>query len=111
MADGGKTEGSPWVPVGIGAWLCIAFWLALTSHAGDYPPAGYVWFSVALDVLLPAILAVLVVRAVAAPGGRLRVLAVAVGAAGVLAGVGKLWIRASSDHGWWTGSYLPPVFN
>jgi hypothetical protein len=111
MAEGRKLDQSPWVPVAIGAWLIFVFWLAATSPAGEYPPAGYVWFTIALDALLPLILSILVLRAGTYPAGLPRALAVVVGGAGVLAGIGKLAIRFTSDHGWWTGNYLPPVFN
>lgn len=111
MAERGSLDRSPWVPVGIGAWLCFAFWLALTSHAGEFPPAGYAWFTIALDVLVPLVLALLVLRAGSYPPGVPRLLAILVGGAGVLAGAGKVAIRFTSDHAWWTGNYLPPVFN
>ncbi len=79
--------------------------------AGEFPPRFYQMMEIGLDLAMTVILLILVVSLRSVEGGGLKVAAMLLGTVGVAAGVGKLAIRLTSDHAWWTGNYLPPVFN
>jgi hypothetical protein len=83
---------------------------AFTLPAGEYPPPPYHLFTLGLDVLMTVILAVLLMAERRAPPTLVRTVAMGSGALGVLAGIAQIAVRFTSDHGWWTGHYLPPVF-
>ncbi len=84
---------------------------AVLIPAGEFPPYGYAIFEIALDLLMTIILAVLVFADRHADASLLRRAAMVLGPLGVLAGLAQGAIRFTSDHAWWTGHYLPPVFN
>jgi hypothetical protein len=84
---------------------------ALISHAGEYPPQFYQMFTMGLDGVMTVALAVLVATLGSSSPGALRTMATMIGPIGVVAGLVKLGVRFTSDHAWWTGNYLPPVFN
>jgi hypothetical protein len=84
---------------------------AVMIPAGEFPPYGYAIFEIFLDVLMTIILAVLVFVDRHAGASGLHRLAMVSGPIGVLAGAAQCVIRFTSDHAWWTGHYLPPVFN
>jgi hypothetical protein len=85
--------------------------IALMSHAGEYPPSPYHLFLMGLDGVMTIVLAILLATLGSSPPGGLRTLTTIIGPIGVVAGLVKVGIRFTSDHAWWTGNYLPPVFN
>lgn len=85
--------------------------IAMIVPAGEFPMPPYHLFEMGLDAVMTAILVILVATLGAAPEGGLRTMAAVIGPLGVIAGVVKVGIRFTSDHAWWTGNYLPPVFN
>jgi hypothetical protein len=95
----------------MGTYLCVTAAIALLSPAGEFPPSPYHLFTLGLDGVMTALLIILVIAVGNAQGGGLRMLALVVGSLGVVAGLIKVGIRFTSDHAWWTGNYLPPVFN
>ncbi|MGL4320819.1 MAG: hypothetical protein ACRCS3_08150 [Paracoccaceae bacterium] len=85
--------------------------IALMSHAGEFPPSPYHLFVMGLDGVMTIALAILVATLGSSPPGGLRTAATIIGPIGVVAGIVKVGIRFTSDHAWWTGNYLPPVFS
>ncbi|MGL4319415.1 MAG: hypothetical protein ACRC6I_18375 [Paracoccaceae bacterium] len=85
--------------------------LALISPAGEFPPAFYQMFTMGLDAVMTLLLCILVLSLGSSPPGGLRTAARIIGPIGIVAGLVKVGIRFTSDHAWWTGNYLPPVFN
>jgi hypothetical protein len=81
----------------------------LIEPAGEYPPSAYAIFNISLDAVLTLLLAILFFAERASPPGGMKALAMLAACAGVLAGVGQVLIRFTSDHAWWTGNYFPPV--
>ena len=111
MATAGTSKQNLIVACFMSAVLIFGFGMAITQPAGEFPPRFYQMLKIGLDLALTVILLVLVVSLRSAEGGTAKVAAMALGTVGVAAGIGKLAIRFTSDHAWWTGNYLPPVFN
>ncbi|WP_309667686.1 hypothetical protein [Tabrizicola sp.] len=91
--------------------LGFGLFTALAIPAGEFPSSGYAIFSMSLDAVMTVILAVLLFAERGAEASGVKTVAMLVGSAGVLAGAAQVLIRFTSDHAWWTGHYLPPVFN
>ncbi len=100
-----------YVMISMGLVLMFGAFTAMTVPAGEYPPQFYAIFNIVLDATMTVFLVFLLVSARATPPGGLKPVARLIGAVGVLAGALKVLIRFTSDHAWWTGNYLPPVFN
>jgi hypothetical protein len=111
MATAASAKQNRIVMLVMGAYLIFGLAMAVTQAAGEFPPWGYAVFNIVLDAVMTLLLAVLVLAERGAPLGGLKAVAMTVGGLGVLAGVAQVAIRFTSDHAWWTGSYLPPVFN
>ena len=84
---------------------------AVMIPAGEFPPYGYALFEIGLDTVMTILLAVLVFADRNGPPSGLRSAAMLLGPVGIVAGLAQLVVRFTSDHAWWTGHYLPPVFN
>ncbi len=111
MASAGATKQNTIVILVMSVVLIGGLISAVIIPAGEFPPYGYALFEIGLDTLMTVLLAVLVfVERNGAPSGVRRA-AILLGPVGVLAGGAQLVIRFTSDHAWWTGHYLPPVFN
>lgn len=95
----------------MGAYLIVSLGIALTQPAGEFPPWGYAVFNIALDAVMTVLLAILVLAERGSPPGGMKAVGMVVGGLGVLAGAAQVAIRFTSDHAWWTGNYLPPVFS
>jgi len=95
----------------LAAVLIFGLVTALIEPAGEFPPWGYAVFNMGLDAIMTAVLAVLVLIESAKPQDGLKVPMIIAGVLGAIAGVVQVLIRFTSDHAWWTGHYLPPVFN
>ncbi len=111
MAEAKSTNQNTLVVLLMSVVLCGGAVIALSSHAGEFPPSPYHLFTMGLDGLMTVILAFLVATLGSSPPGGLRMAATIAGPIGVLAGVAKVGIRFTSDHAWWTGDYLAPIFN
>jgi hypothetical protein len=111
MAEKTPTNQNALVVVFMAVVLTGGAVIALISPAGEFPPQFYQMFEMGLDALMTVLLAILVSTLGRAPTGGLRMAATILGPIGVVAGLVKLGIRFTSDHAWWTGNYLPPVFN
>jgi hypothetical protein len=111
MPTNATTKQNTWVILGMAVVLIWGFVTAVTIPAGEYPPSGYAIFTMVLDAAMTLILTVLLVAESRNTGSGLRAVAMVVGPLGVLAGAAQVIIRFTSDHGWWTGHYFPPVFN
>lgn len=94
----------------MGAVLVFGLATALIQPAGEFPSMAYAVISMCLDGLMTVLLAILIVAERLAPPSSLGKAAMLVAVAGVLAGAAQVLIRFTSDHAWWTGNYLPPVF-
>jgi hypothetical protein len=84
---------------------------AVIIPAGEFPPYGYALFNMGLDALMTVLLGVLVFAEQRAAPSALRRITVVLGPLGFVAGLAQFAIRFTSDHAWWTGHYLAPVFN
>ena len=91
--------------------LIWGFHTGIMVPAGEFPPRSYQMMEIGLDLAMTVLLVILLVSLRSSAGGVPKVAAIVLGAVGVAAGIGKLAIRFTSDHAWWTGNYLPPVFN
>jgi hypothetical protein len=111
MADGKASHQNAIVALVMAVVLCGGAVIGLTSHAGKFPPSPYHLFTMGLDGLMAVILAILVATLGSSPPGALRTAATIIGPIGVVAGLVKVGIRFTSDHAWWTGDFLAPVFN
>lgn len=111
MAAAGTSKQNTIVILAMSMVLIWGFVTAVTVPAGEYPPSGYAIFTLALDAAMTAILTVLLIAESRSERSGLRTAAMLAGPLGVLAGAGQVVIRFTSDHGWWTGQYLAPVFN
>ncbi len=111
MATADKTKQNTIVILLMAAVLIWGFVTAVTVPAGEYPPQGYAIFTLALDAAMTLILAVLLMAEGRSENSGLKAIAMVLGPLGVLAGAGQVIIRFTSDHGWWTGQYMAPVFN
>ncbi len=95
----------------MGAFLIFGAVMATIMPADEFPPYAYAVFNIALDAVMTVLLVILLVGTLSAPSGGLKPLAFGVGVLGILAGAVQVAIRFTSDHAWWTGNYLPPVFD
>jgi len=111
MAEKTPTNQNALVAVFMAVVLTGGAVIALISPAGEYPPRFYQMFEMGLDAVMTVVLIILVATLGRSPAGRLRMAATILGPIGVVGGLVKLGIRLTSDHAWWTGNYLPPVFN
>lgn len=111
MADGKASNQNTIVVLVMAVVLFGGAVIAVMSHAGEFPPSPYHLVTMGLDGLMTIILAVLVATLGSSPEGAMRTVAGIIGPIGIVAGVVKVGIRFTSDHAWWTGNYLAPVFN
>ena len=111
MAAAGNSKQNRIVMLCMAAVLIFGVITAWVVPAGEFPTTGYAIFSMCLDGAMTLLLAGLIYGERQAAPSALRTAAVLAGGAGVLAGVAQVLIRFTSDHAWWTGNYLPPVFN
>ena len=105
MADPAKQmKQNQYAVIFMSAVLLFGAFNAVMVTADEYDPEGYVWFNVALDAVMTG-LTVILLAAIArgADSGGLKGAAILCGLVGLAAGLVKLGIRFSSDHGWWTG--------
>ncbi len=105
MADPTKQmKQNQYVVMFMAAVLLFGAFNAVMVTADEYEPAGYVWFKVALDAAMTALTVILLATILrGAESGGLKVAAVLIGVVGLAAGLVKLGVRFTSDHGWWTG--------
>jgi hypothetical protein len=107
MADPVKqAQSNQYVVLFMGLVLLFGAFNAVMVTADEYGPASLVWLYLGLDALMTVLLPFLMVQvAKSAPPSGLKVAAMLLGVAGILAGLVKLAARFSSDHGWWTGHF------
>ena len=107
MADpANQMKVNQYVIYGMSAVLIFGALNAVLVTAGEYEPAAYVWFKIALDAVMTGLLLILLVAVVnGAPSGGLKATALLLGPVGLVAGLVKLGARLSGDAGWWTGHY------
>lgn len=105
MADPTKQmKQNQYAVIFMGAVLLFGAFNAVVGTADEYDPAGYVWFNVALDAAMTALTVILLAAILrGAEAGGLKVAAILFGLVGLAAGLVKLGVRFSSEHGWWTG--------
>jgi multidrug transporter EmrE-like cation transporter len=111
MAGSGSSKQNRIVMIFMAVVLVFGLVTALIEPAGEFPPQAYAIFNMALDALITLLLAVLFFAERASAPGGMKTVALLAGVVGVVAGLGQVLIRFTSDHAWWTGQYLPPVFN
>jgi hypothetical protein len=111
MAAAGSSKQNRYVMLGMAVVLIFGAVTALFQPAGEFPPTAYAIFSMCLDGLMTVLLGVLLVAERGGAPGGLKTAAMLAGVLGVMAGAVQVLIRFTSDHAWWTGNYLPPVFN
>ena len=111
MAEAKTSKQNAMVAVFMSVVLIGGAILALIIPAGEFPPQFYQYFEMGLDALMVVLLVIIVATLGSSPAGGMRTAATIMGPIGVVAGLVKLGIRFTSDHAWWTGNYLPPVFN
>lgn len=107
MADANPVPNTAPVVLFMSAFLLFSIWKAVTLPGGEWPPAALAYMHFGLDLALTVLLLVLLVTLRQTRPGPLRMLAYVVGPAGLAAGAALLWIRLSSDLGWWTGHLNP----
>jgi len=111
MAAVAASKQNPVVILGMSGVLIFGFVMAVTFPAGEFPPQAYAIFNLVLDAVMTLLLPVLLVAERRSERSGLKLAALLAGPLGVLAGVGQVLIRFTSDHAWFTGYYLAPVFN
>jgi hypothetical protein len=111
MATANRGKQNRLVILLMAAVLGFGLFTAVTIPAGEFPPSAYAIFNIILDAVMTLLLSVLLLAERKTEASVVKTVAMLVGGAGVLAGLAQVLIRFTSDHAWWTGHYLPPVFN
>lgn len=107
MADAKPVPNTAPVVLFMSAFLLFSIWKAVALPGGEWLPSVLAWMHFGLDLALTVLLLVLLVTLPQSRPGPLRVLAYVLAPAGLAAGAALLWIRLSSDLGWWTGHLNP----
>lgn len=106
MAQRNPVNQNRYVVLFISAVLMFGAFNAVMITGDEYDPEMLVWMNLGLDIAmticLVALLSIVLTRA---PRDGLTGLSVLVGLAGLAAGIVKIGVRFTSDHGWWTGHY------
>ena len=76
---------------------------AVFVSASEYDPEALLWLWLAIDVAMTALCGIFLFDLQKGPPGTRRKLALIAAALGLVAGLIKIGVRFSSDHGWWTG--------
>ena len=107
MAETKPAQNPAPVVLFMSAWLLFSLRKAVALPGGEFSPDLLATMHFALDLVLTVLVLVLVIGLRGAPPGALRTAGYVVGPLGFAAGMAMLWIRLSSDVGWWTGHLNP----
>jgi hypothetical protein len=110
MAETGKTGQNGALMLLMCAVLFWGAYQALFIPAGEFPPAGVVWLDLGLDAGVTLALVALFAMGAAGATGPLKSALTVLAPLAIVAGLLQIGVRFTSDHAWWTGHYLPPVF-